>query len=205
MRECLSADLVALVKAYFSEEDRELVVDESLLPPRLANGVDQRQTPSFDVESALVSILQDERQSIGARSLGRYVGGSAHTWSGLVDEVGFPAISESGGLSAFSWVFVIREVFTRVTRTSTGTGFWKRFVHPPSVPVPVNVPRVEDRVIPGGRPCPWLRMLAGTMWTSSGMMGLFLYQELKMAISRQPIPRRLCVGLTTRPRRGSNR
>ena len=27
--------------------------------------------------------------------------------------------------------------------------------------------------------------------TSSGMMGFFLYQELKMAISRQPIPRQL--------------
>ena len=34
MRECLLADEVTLVKTYFSEEDRELIVDESLLPPR---------------------------------------------------------------------------------------------------------------------------------------------------------------------------
>ena len=154
MRECLPADVVALVKTYFLEEDRELVADESLLPPRLANGVDQRQQPSMDVESPLVSILQDARQSIGARSLRRYVGGSAHTWAGLVS---FPAFSGSWALtrqrpvvggtevSAFSWVFVIQEVFTRVTRASTGAGFWKWFVHPPSVPVPVNVPRVVDR------------------------------------------------------------
>ena len=51
----------------------------------------------------------------------------------------------------FSWVFVIREVFTRVTRTTTGAGFWRWFVHPQSVPVPVTVPRVEDRVISGGQ------------------------------------------------------
>ena len=130
MRECLPANVVALVKTY--------LVDESLLQPRLANGVDQRQPPSMDVESPLVSILQDERQSIGARSLRRYVGGSAHTWAGLVS---FPAFSGSWALtrqrpvvggtevSAFSWVFVIQEVFTRVTRASTGAGFWKWFVH----------------------------------------------------------------------------
>ena len=41
MREFVSADVVALVKTYFSEEDRELVVDKSLLPLRLAIGVDR--------------------------------------------------------------------------------------------------------------------------------------------------------------------
>ena len=163
MREYPSADLVELVKTYFSEEDRELVVDESLLPTRLACGVDQRQPPSLDVESALVGILQDERQSIGARSLKRYVGESAHAWEELVDEVRFSAIDASWALTrqrpvedgiamlAFNWIFVIQEVFTRVSRTTTRAGFWSWFIHPPSVQVPVTVPRVKERVTPGGQ------------------------------------------------------
>ena len=97
MRECLSADVVTLVKTYFSEEDCELVVDESLLPLWLAIGVDQRQPPSLDLESALVNILQDERQTIDARSLRRYVGGSDRTSEGLMGEVWFAHETDTYG------------------------------------------------------------------------------------------------------------
>ena len=98
-------------------------------------GVDQRQPPSLDLGSALVSILQDERQTIGKGSLRRYVSGSGRTSEGLMDEVCFPAISGNLALtrqtpmvdgtvvSAFSWVFVIQEVFTRVQQASTEACF----------------------------------------------------------------------------------
>ena len=48
-------------------------------------------------------------------------------------------------------MFAIQEVFTRVQQASTEACFSKWFVHPQSMPVPVDVPRGVERVIPAVR------------------------------------------------------
>ena len=74
MRECPSEEIVALVLEHFSEETREAIVEDSLIAPRLAQGIAQRRQSSQDLDAALADILADERQRVGRRALGRFVG-----------------------------------------------------------------------------------------------------------------------------------
>ena len=72
MRECPSEAIVALVLEHLSEETREAIVEDSLIAPRLAQGIAQRRQSSQDLDAAMADILADERQRVGRRALGRF-------------------------------------------------------------------------------------------------------------------------------------
>ena len=86
MRECPSEEIVALVLDHFSEETREAIVEDSLIAPRLAQGIAQRRQSSQDLDAALADILADERQRVGRRARGRFVGNGVQTCGGFFDD-----------------------------------------------------------------------------------------------------------------------
>jgi len=74
MRECPSEEIVALTLEHFSEETRDVVVEDRLIAPRLAQGIAQRRQSLQDLDAAMANILMDERQRVSRRDLDRFVG-----------------------------------------------------------------------------------------------------------------------------------
>ena len=72
---------MALVLEHFSEETREAIVEDSLIAPRLAQGIAQRRQSSQDLDAALADILADERQRVG-----RLCGSGVQTRGGFFDD-----------------------------------------------------------------------------------------------------------------------
>ena len=106
-------DRVSLVLGYFTEEDQEITVIEDLLPTRLAVGV---------------------RQSSNA--LAGYQGGAYRPTEGLAGVIEYPSMRDSYRLTdqpalvsgarmqhAFTWVFVIQEVQSRMMEAPAAGGF----------------------------------------------------------------------------------
>jgi len=52
----------------------EVVVEDRLIDPRLAQGIAQRRQSLLDLDTATADILMDEQQRVGRRALDRFVG-----------------------------------------------------------------------------------------------------------------------------------
>jgi hypothetical protein len=142
MRECQSEEIVALVLEHFSEETREAIVEDSFIAPRLAQGIAQRRQSSQDLDAAMADILADERQRVGRRALGRFVGAGYRHAEGSSTIIKYPSLGSSYALtgqrpmvagalvSAFSWVFVSRSEREQVPGTIVEDLLWRWFVIP---------------------------------------------------------------------------
>jgi hypothetical protein len=107
MRECPSEVVVALVLEDFSEETREAIVEDILIAPRLVQGIAQCRQSSQDLDAAMADILADERQRVGRRALGRFVGVGYRHAEGSSTIVNW-ATPNGGGGSCFSIQLGIR-------------------------------------------------------------------------------------------------
>ena len=95
MRECPSEEIMALVLEHFSEA----IVEDSLIAPRLAQGIAQRRQSSQDLDAAMTDILADERQRVGRRALGRFVGAGYRHAEGSSTIVKYPSLGSSYALT----------------------------------------------------------------------------------------------------------
>ncbi len=127
---------MSLVLGFFTEEDQELTVEEDLLPARLAAGVQQRRLCAQSTDVALSNILRDERQRISSIALAGYQGGAYRPTEGLTGVIEYPSMRDSYRLTcqpalvlgarvqhAFTWVFVIQEVYSRMVGVQAAGGF----------------------------------------------------------------------------------
>jgi hypothetical protein len=154
---CPCEDMVSLVLGCFTEEDQELTVEEDLLPARLAAGVQQRRLCAQSTDVALSNILRDERQRISSIALAGYRGGAYRPTEGLAGVIEYPSMRDSYRLTgqpalvlgaqarhAFTWVFVIQEVYSRMVGALAAGGIWRWFVYPAKpLSVSWSVPRTD--------------------------------------------------------------
>jgi len=157
MDTCPGEDLVSLVLGYFTEEDQEITVAEDLLPARLATGMQQRRLCAESTDVALSNILRDERQHISSNALAGYQGGAYCLTEGLAGVIEYPSMRDSYRLTgqpalvlgarvqhAFTWVFVIEEVYSRMVEMPAAGGIWWWFVYPARpLTVSWSVPRTD--------------------------------------------------------------
>ena len=109
-------------------------MEENLLPARLAAEVQQRRLCAQSTDVALSNILRDERQRISSIALAGYQGGAYRPTEGLAGVIEYPSMRDSYRWTgqpalvlgarvqhAFTWVFVIQEVYSRMV----GGGGWR--------------------------------------------------------------------------------